>query len=406
MIAYNGNYKFDENQTIRNKIVSMFKTKHDIFYTLINIIGSFRFSDSISTAAVGFSADGRCVDFLFNKGFFNSLNDYELEFVVAHECLHVYFEHGLRGIDVKNDNANIAMDVVINEALVNHYGYERSRIKKLDIHFINNTFTDSENILPNMMFEYYLNKLETNKKSGYKVFDSHFLLPNQFVGSKAIKEAESKVNIFEREKVHMIAGNMSRLDEINIEIKKTRNNKMASLITKKTMKVISDTVANQWVMPNRRLSEVDFLLPQEYTTVDKAKNLPTLAFFADCSGSCLRYAKEFYNTLFSLPPAKVACRHFVFDTSCKEIKRGDKMFAGGGTDFSCIIETINANYKKHPDMVFVLTDGEAGNIQPDYPERWNIFITDGGRKNSFINVNNIYPFSSFKAGKYDIDSMF
>lgn len=406
MITYDNIFKLDDNHGIKSKIVNMFKTKHDIFYTLINIIGKFRFTDTISRAAVGFSANGECVDFLFNKDFFLSLNDYELEFVVAHECLHVYFEHGLRGIDVKNDNANIAMDVVINEALVNHYGYERSKLRNLNIHFIDNTFTDSENILSDMMFEYYLNRLETNKKGGYRPFDEHSLLPNQFIVSKAMKNAESKINVFQREKVHMIAGNMSKLEEISVEIKKTRNNKMANLITQKTMKVISDTVSNQWVMPNRRLSEVDFLLPQEYNTVDKVKSLPTLAFFADCSGSCLTYAKDFYNTLFSLPPAKVLCRHFVFDTSCKEIKRGDKMFAGAGTDFSCIMDTINTKYKKHPDMVFVLTDGEASKIQPDYPERWNIFITNGGRKDSFINVNNIYPFSGFKANKYDIDSMF
>lgn len=368
----------------------VFREKYSLFSSLIFSYASFSFSNKISTAAVTFSKDsGRFISFLFNPDFYAKLNRYEIEFVVAHECLHIFFEHGLRGINVNDSRSNIAMDIVINEALVNHYGYSREKLDNIQPHFIDNTFTES--VLSDMSFEYYLNKLDENVK--YIEIDSHMFVSKSGELSNKIKDFDKAFNPFQLEKMSKISGNMSRLQDIKEKLRIRVNKKLAKIVTKMTKIAINEHESSQWILPNRRLSEVDFLLPQSGEVNCKSKSTVHIAFFADVSGSCVSYAKTFYNTLFSLP-SKVICDHYVFDTDYIKIKKGDSMKSGGGTDFN-VIQNVLSKYKKYPDLVFVLTDGYAEPIVPKYPERWHVFITSGGRENSFIGVKNKYKYEDF-----------
>lgn len=96
---------------------------------------------NIKTAAIEFDDAGNGVRFLIDPKFWAGLDDNEKAFVIAHECLHVYFEHGRRfhamakGKTQREKRAifgrgNKAGDVVINHYLEDVFGFKRE-----DMHF-------------------------------------------------------------------------------------------------------------------------------------------------------------------------------------------------------------------------------------------------------------------------------
>ena len=93
-------------------------------------LGTPVYTNHIETAAVSnivYNGVSHIV-YLINPDFFFSLTLEEQTFIVAHESLHVYFNH-LKIVKEEKLNANIAniaADVVINETLVRHYGFNRS----------------------------------------------------------------------------------------------------------------------------------------------------------------------------------------------------------------------------------------------------------------------------------------
>ena len=68
--------------------------------------------DFIPTAAV----DGRKL--YFNTQFFNAMDNKEIEFVIAHEILHMVFDHLTRREDRDPRLYNIACDYIVNNLLI------------------------------------------------------------------------------------------------------------------------------------------------------------------------------------------------------------------------------------------------------------------------------------------------
>ena len=93
-------------------------------------VGTVLESDRIPTACISFDKEGRGIEFTVNPEFWSKLTTYEKTFVIGHECLHIYFDHGRRMINGNLDQqlANIAGDVVINHYLCNSFGFDRNRV--------------------------------------------------------------------------------------------------------------------------------------------------------------------------------------------------------------------------------------------------------------------------------------
>lgn len=109
-------------------------------------LGTPVYTNHIETAAVSnivYNGVSHIV-YLINPDFFFSLTLEEQTFIVAHESLHVYFNH-LKIVKEEKLNANIAniaADVVINETLVRHYGFNRSLFP--DACFLDTIFSEDE----------------------------------------------------------------------------------------------------------------------------------------------------------------------------------------------------------------------------------------------------------------------
>lgn len=105
--------------------------KHHALFGQFWTVGTILETESIPTAAITFDKEGRGIQFLINPKFWEALTDKEKAFVIGHECLHVYFDHGRRMINGNMDRniGNVAGDVVINHYLIDAFGFDREDIR-------------------------------------------------------------------------------------------------------------------------------------------------------------------------------------------------------------------------------------------------------------------------------------
>ena len=84
---------------------------------------NFEESKQIPTAAV--TIRNHSMHFLYNDDYINSLTDKQVTFICLHEIFHLIRHHCSRGrICEKHRIANVAMDMLINDSIVEHYKTE------------------------------------------------------------------------------------------------------------------------------------------------------------------------------------------------------------------------------------------------------------------------------------------
>jgi len=411
--------------------------KHDVVFSKMFEIGKPIFSDKISTAAVSFDQDGQCVLFQINPDFWYSLDQESQLFVICHECLHVFLNHGFRGKDLYQQNAQIAnqaMDISINHMLINHFGFNRENIHEQDkLCWVDTCFEDSKDKDDNQVEEtksfetYYM--LLRNQSDGSsnqsQTLDSHegmFDIPQDLIdeASKTISDQLSNEEIedfiekmksvdqasnespgfssddCQDNKPGTLTGNMVK----HIDIKKNevkKKPKWETVIKKWTSFKAKNIEQEQWVQTNRRFvffNSPDVLLPSEIEIEDKDLDKINLFFVIDNSGSCFGYTKRFVKAAYSLDPQKFNVRIFAHDTAMHEVKNG-RVRGGGGTDFRCIERYIQnmivrKKIKKYPEAVFHLTDGYASPFAVEKPQNWCVFLTPYGGKYAFPSGVSIY----------------
>lgn len=395
------------------------------FHGLFNQIwklGRPQFSDKIPTAAVGFDRDGNCVKFVFNEEFYNTCSEEKLLFVICHEALHVWLNHGVRMRQISNFNpqiANIAMDLAINHMLVNRFGFRRYIIDENNEYCWVDTVFKGEKVSEEESSEWYYNKIIKNiqdKKSvggmseddGTITVDDHDELLNggeedaQDDESKSIGKKANKPIDFESI-IQEAAENISHKDmkEVQEYLKSRGEHPLGNEYEVKTRYKIKpkwETVIRKWSIAaikkqfrpikkwgydNHRLR----LLPKKYMVKgnthqvieDKLKNKIKVAFFLDTSGSCISLAERFFQAAHSLPSDKFEVELYCFDTQVyKTTLESQKVYGGGGTSFTIIegeCQKIKAEKGAYPEAVFIITDGFGDKVTPEIPEKWHWFMT-------------------------------
>ena len=146
-----------------------------VFYMMWKLGRPF-FSKKEPTLSVGFDANGQCIDFLINPDFWNIMDEEQQSFLIAHECMHVILNHGIRiqsimGDDVHVEMANWAMDIVVNELLIRKcFSLSKLGEFKDKLCWIHTCFGNPDTILSGQNFEYYYNRLlQENKIDGKKI---------------------------------------------------------------------------------------------------------------------------------------------------------------------------------------------------------------------------------------------
>ena len=379
------------------------ESHHAIFYKLWEM-GEMLFDDNIQTAAVSFDRAGKYVAFHFNREFWNKCTPYERKFVICHECLHVWLNHGIRTKNATYPQlVNTALDVVVNHMLVENFGFDRSSITdESDLCWVDTVYDKEEGVEIGETFEYYYNSLINSANTNFvnlKLVDSHEKLSECDV-TDILEELgnglsdEEKFEVTDALKKHQnsksklpgkdATGNLFKVNPVST-IKKKRC--WYELIKQWAhIKKEDDTDGDQWLRRNRRMTLMgsdtgnQLLLPAECETLADEDSKVEIWLFLDVSGSCYALRDHFFSAALTIPEDKIKIRAFSFDTKTYEVDLSSgQLRGGGGTSFHIIEERIQQELRpsqKYP-VVFVFTDGWGTQVRPSEPKKWHWFI-DGG----------------------------
>lgn len=409
-------FTYDERIDIANRL-----SMHHVIFQTFWAIGKPLFTKSIRTAAVGFDRSGHVLYLILNPDFWDALDMNNKAFVIAHECLHVILNHGQRGLDnPDHKSVNIAQDIVINEMLVNSFGFNKYDIVNWDKFCFVGTVFKQEEIIEHGIhtrgsFHYYLTLMgKTNKDSEQSTVDDHsrgdgladldpaiqdFIDQAQQAGSDAAQVLQEEINprLSDKEKYDLAkeleeeikdaagksAGKLPLGAYINIDPNPPKKKKKWEEIVKKHLKsgIRYDTVEKpSWISRDRRTMCLgdDILIQGHWNEEVPSKERYRVVFFLDTSGSCYSYAKRFVKMLQTIPDDKFEIDAYAFDCSLYpiDLKTGH-VRGGGGTYFHILdqkIREITAK-RKHPDAVFVLSDGDGNSFNPEKPALWHWILT-------------------------------
>lgn len=364
---------------------------HGVFYT-IHHLGGFEFSDKIDTACVEFDLiDKSRPVFLFNRKFWESLNETERCFVICHECLHILLNHGerlLTSFKTKYEKiGNIAADIEVNELLFKRFGFNMSELPVLNKIFclVDTVFKD-KNISTDEPLEFYYNLLKKEHSSDFKTLDIH-----SFKNADELNELVEKIKeLMPGEEVEALsetckqAGN-NAIGKLLGTFKKSavKKKKWESIIVEWSRFKHKERNLTQWNRVNRRFAGLknDLIMPTDIDIDDKKHDKLDVLFFLDTSGSCSHLGKRFFTAASSLDPSKFNIELFCFDTSVYETSLDSgKLYGFGGTTFSCISNYLKKRKSRtsHNSTIFVITDGcgDTPDIEIKDRKNWFWFLSE------------------------------
>lgn len=318
----------------------------------------FKLSEDVPTAAT----NGKVV--LFNPEFCESLNDEELKFLIAHECMHPMLEHNFRRQSRDPRKWNQAADYVINKLLTDEHIGKMPDCGLLsdDIYNAGNGTSDGiYNILP-----------ETQEGENDPLDDCQ-----DGEGSPAELEqqaAEWKVKVAQAAQAAKMMGKMSAGLERLVENILQPKVYWADVLQRFIVKHKTDD--RSFARPNRRFIQQGMYLPSV-----TGEALGEMAFAIDCSGSIGQeeidqYAAEILKVQQDHHPQKLHIIYFDSEVCHYDVyEQGEppviKPHGGGGTAFSPVFQYMRDNDINPVACVF-LTDlccNDFGDA-PEYPVLW------------------------------------
>lgn len=364
---------------------------HSIFYQVVDFgcRPIFVSKTTLPTACIQYNKSG--LSFLFCDTFFDNLSDEEAKFVICHEMLHVLLNHGVRfkkSLSERNpvlqSKVNKALDIAINESLVDFFGFDRKDLPYLEampLCFIDTIFKDTTDILRGQTGEYYYSKMldDDNLQSGGEeggLLNDH----TQFITiDELLEKIGQGMSSYEKQKLKNMIKN-----QFNSQAGTAEGGLLdIACLFEQPKKVRWETVIRNWVditkrqlfpqsnwaSEDRRFYDVvrrnDFILPGHRELPKNTKNRIKLFFFLDTSGSCIGFANRFFTAASTINQDYFELHLLNFDTRVYETDlKSRKVYGGGGTYFHIIPEYIRG--KAHKDdkwAAFVLTDGMGNDPQ-------------------------------------------
>lgn len=390
---------------------------HALFYK-IGEMGKPFLTDSIPTACVMFDKSGEYINFLFNPEFWKNSNPYQKLFVICHEALHLVLNHGKRFKDSDSPkHANIAMDIAVNHALINRFGFVRENVECWEeLCWVDTIFGDKKingfEIPNDDTAEYYLNILkkthpQDDDVDSHRMVDIHDFLDGdskeffEKINRELSDEEKSSIQKFyEKQSQTNDAGknhgnSIHFASEGSVEVKR----KWETVIKKWSSKFLTntDTDIEQWARKHRRFSMLSdsLFLPSdmEIEELHMGNSKILVHFYLDTSGSCWHLKDRFFHAAESLPPKRFDVKLYCFDTAVSETSlESRKIYGGGGTSFQIIERHIQDNlHGKDYPTVFVMTDGWGDKVIPQKPVNWHWFIDTPNPKSINTIMANYIP---------------
>lgn len=356
---------------------------HSIFQKLWSL-GRPHFTNKVQSASARFDPVGEDIDFAINPDFWATKSQNQKMFILAHECLHMVLNHGLRIRGCGNKKlANDALDIVVNHSLVDRFGFVRSEVDPYGEFCWIDTIFPKQDVETNKSFEYYYNLLEASNQSPSDSNDHDYLSDFSSLILKLDKElsVEDKAGI--QDLVEKQAGTEGGNDWTFVDISRVKvKRKWETVITKWAKRQLKEQQEEQWARAGRRLTLLpnDLFIPSDSDADAFEKSKIEVWFFQDTSGSCAGFRDRFFKAAASLPKDRFDIKMHCFDTRVFETTlESGRLYGFGGTSFNCI-ESYIQNYmrtkmSKYPAAVFIITDGYGDYVRPERPNRWHWFLS-------------------------------
>ena len=416
------------------ELSSSLEDYHKVFYAFWEM-SSVMIDDRLPTACVQFFPRGQPPMIRLGEKFWYGLTFREKLFVICHESLHVILDHGMRnGMDVKGATpvlVNKAQDVVINEMIVDLFGFNRDEIRGWEKYcWIDTCFDDPSVVLRNQTFKYYLELMIKEKRDEKKMpstvdqhegepgppgdpgdqpqdsqpgdgknhtggmgdeetedeKDSHQAVAEKLANELDPSDLEAMIGALndDSNKAGTLAGMLDEILDKKRKVAKVRFDRFTKKLKRTRMKFKTNE-AESFARDSRRFDDVirsyGAILPGVYETTKPTKDRILCYAFMDVSGSCMRYWSKFQDVLFAFDKEKdiFETRCFIFDTDVVEITDSKQAATvAGGTYFHIIEDKIQELVKerpfKYPDCIIVITDGDGDAVSPEAPDRWIWFL--------------------------------
>lgn len=301
----------------------------------LKAIGGIQFSDSVNTAGV--TQDGLFV----NPTFYDSLDDFEKQFLITHEVLHLLFKHHSRF--ECNQSTNIATDLAINSILLDMFQCKPEDMPVLGKIMV---YPAKFGLPDGKTTEWYINALKSNLMPVPLNMLSHLntgaknledLLDCSLFQEEVQKELAPKQNFLSL--VKSLLGNTTAYSGYD-KIEKWGFNRKWS------------------ILPGERWSEGD-------TKIRKNN----VVLFLDYSGSCIPLRPKFEQARSEIPKQYFNVNHFRFADRIS----ADTNHIGSGTNFHGLPEVAS---RYQADMIWVFTDGYGTKLSIDCPNKWHWFLSE------------------------------
>ena len=141
--------------------------------------------------------------------------------------------------------------------------------------------------------------------------------------------------------------------------------------------------SSQWVKLSRRFASLpdDIILPHDDDPSDDefCKSKLNALIFLDVSSSCSHLKNQFFMAYETIPEKRFNKTMYIFGDKVKKItgKADSVSGAGFGTSFYAIsleVDKYIAEKKIEPDIIIVITDGDANHPAYPVPDKWHFFI--------------------------------
>jgi len=356
-------------------------------------VGTPHFTDAVTTAALSITPKERPL-FLFNSRFFDGLEHNPLMFVLLHEALHLAFRHPSRRQDRQPAIWNVACDLVVNAFLLDCVGFRQVT----DTAF--SKFLKSAITFENVPVVPPRSRLIVTAEEVYKILER---APQQMLSNGACLQACDEHTWCQgdadeeaqTEQMEELGGEVRRILEESLpgwgdrpvgelraigQVRLPIKVRWDAVLARRIASCLQLAFEQRWAPPNRKMAWLypRVLLPAEHE-IEKLQSSLLLA--VDASGSISRQVLDrLLDIARTVPRDRLVLTAISFDTRAYPLDIWAQPLAirgGGGTSFDAV-EQFASDLLRYPDLVVVLTDGQAPRPAVRHPDRWFWLLTPAG----------------------------
>jgi len=363
------------------------------------------------TAAVTYNLITKCVKYFWNISFFDTLQAEEIKFVMIHETMHLLLGHPLWSRHMKfKEIWNIACDAVINDLIVKDFkdvslpdwvitgqkcvGQDCSGLsaeKVYDMILQNATFftisINGVSVNPDDVGDEDDGAGEEGNEPKYTIeFNEDFNNADDHTGwtdipTERIEQIVKQTkNIFDSTNQKKNRGTEESIGD-RLVYKKKNQFSLRRYIKNIVAHKVDEEFTENWRRYNPKMATVypDIILP--YSLLSENKNIIDLTFMIDVSGSVPNFLIDEFVAIARQHAKDHDCTTCSFDTAVHkfDLRTMEKIPGGGGTSFEAVVDWVVKENSKY-DIVFVLTDGWGGPIDPKLIDikKWFWVISPNG----------------------------